>query len=49
MLVEFIMFANVGGIASKGLRPTSESDVKKVDAGHCLSQIVEPLIGYTAC
>jgi len=43
------MFANVGGMASKGLRGISYQVTRKVEAGYNLSHTPETLICYTAC
>jgi hypothetical protein len=42
------MAANVGGMASKGLRAISYQVTRKVEAGYNPSHTTKTLIGYTA-
>jgi hypothetical protein len=41
--------ANVGGMASKGVREIPYQVTRKVEAGYKPSHTTETLIGYTAC
>jgi len=45
----FSLTANVGGMASKGLRAISYQVTRKVEAGYYPSHTPETLIGYTVC
>jgi len=43
----FLLAANVGGMASKGLRVISYQVTRKIEAGYNPSHTSETLIGYT--
>jgi len=47
--VLFLLVANVGGMASKGLRAISCQVTRKVGAGYNPSHTSKTLICYTAC